>query len=52
MLKFLKKHKERKAKERAEEWQEIKKKAFVNRLKNGKPPYRPLMKVRGNYGKM
>ena len=52
MLKFLKKRKERKAKEHADEWREIKKTAFVNRLKNGKPRHRPLMKVTGNYGKM
>lgn len=50
MLKFLKKRKKRKAKERAEEWQAMKKEAFVNRLKKGKPPpRRPLMKVKGNY---
>lgn len=52
MLKFLKKHKDKKAKERAEEWQKVKKRVFVNRLKNGKPRHRPLMKVTGNYGKM
>ncbi len=52
MLKFLKKRKERKAKERSEDWQKMKKEIFVNRLKKGKPRHRPLMKVKGNYGKM
>jgi hypothetical protein len=49
MLKFLKKRKERQAKER----ETMKKRTFVYRLKNGKPPSRrPMMKVTGNYGKM
>ncbi len=50
MLKFLKKRKERKAKERSEDWQKMKKEVFVARLKKGKPPHRrPLMKVKGKY---
>ena len=50
MLKFLKKRKERKAKERSEDWQKMKKEVFVSRLKRGVPPRRrPLMKVKGNH---